>query len=82
MIPGLELSDAILAKFVRKNGIPESFIDKVVGLMHALGIGFAVLQNAGIDTRSLEHRIPARYLVAAISKYGAQYEEVASAAGV
>jgi AcrR family transcriptional regulator len=82
MIPGLELSDAILAKFVRKNGIPDSYIEKVVGLMHALGIGFAVLQNAGIDARSIEHRVPTRYLVAAISKYGAHHEEVTSAAGV
>jgi hypothetical protein len=82
MTPGLERSDAILAKFVRKNGIPDSYIEKVVGLMHALGIGFAVLQNAGIDARSIEHRVPTRYLVTAISKYGAQHEEVTSAAGV
>jgi len=67
MIPGLELSDAILAKFVRKNGIPESSIDKVVGLMHALGIGFAVLQNAGIDARAIEHRVPARFLVSVLT---------------
>ncbi len=81
MMPGLEISDAILAKFVRKNGIPESYIDKVVGLMHALGIGFAVLLNAGIDSRSLEHRIPARYLVAAFSQRGVSSEELSSVAG-
>ena len=67
MIPGLELSDGILGKFVRKNGIPEGYVDKVVGLMHALGIGFAVLQNAGIDARAIEHRVPARYLVSALT---------------
>jgi AcrR family transcriptional regulator len=67
MVPGLELSDAILAKFVRKNGISEKHVGKVVGLMHALGIGFAVLQNAGIDARSIEHRVPTRFLVSVLS---------------
>jgi AcrR family transcriptional regulator len=68
MAPGLEVSDAILAKFVIKNGISEKYVDKVVGLMHALGIGFAVLQNAGIDARSIEHRLPTRFLVSSLSK--------------
>ena len=81
MVPGLEVSDSILAKFVRKNGIPEYYIEKVVGLMHALGIGFAVLQNAGVDARSLEHRIPARYLVAAFSQRGVRSAELTSVAG-
>jgi hypothetical protein len=67
MIPGLELSDGILGKFVRKNGIPDAYIEKVVGLMHALGIGFAVLQNAGIDARAIEHRVPTRYLVSVLT---------------
>jgi hypothetical protein len=35
--------------------------------MHALGIGFAVLQNAGIDARAIEHRVPARYLVSVLT---------------
>lgn len=81
MMPGLGQSDAILADFVRKNGIPEVYIEKVVGLMHALGIGFAVLLNAGIDTRSLEHRIPARYLVAAFSQRDVRSAELTSVAG-
>jgi len=81
MKPGLELSDAVLAKFVRKNGITEAYIEKVVGLMHALGIGFAVLLNAGIDARSLEHRIPARYLVAAFSQREVSSSELTSVAG-
>ena len=80
MIPGLERSDAILAKFVRKNGIPESYIEKVVGLMHALGIGFAVLQNAGIDARSIEHRVPTRFLVSVLSS-GQASKAVTAAAG-
>jgi hypothetical protein len=81
MMPGLERSDAILAKFVRKNGIPESYIEKVVGLMHALGIGFAVLQNAGIDARSIEHRVPARFLVSVLSS-GQLSKAATAAAGV
>jgi AcrR family transcriptional regulator len=80
MVPGLDRSDAILAKFVRKNGIPESYIEKVVGLMHALGIGFAVLQNAGIDARSIEHRVPTRFLVSVLSS-GQASKAVTAAAG-
>lgn len=68
MIPGLEQSDAVLAKFVLKNGIPERYVDKVVGLMHALGIGFSVLLNAGIDVKSIEHRFPTRFLVSALTQ--------------
>jgi AcrR family transcriptional regulator len=67
MIPGLEQSDAVLESFVRKNGIPERHITQIVGLMHALGIGFAVLQNAGIDVLSIDHRVPTRYLVSVLS---------------
>jgi hypothetical protein len=81
MMPGLERSDAILAKFVRKNGIPESYIEKVVGLMHALGIGFAVLQNTGIDARSIEHRVPTRFLVSVLTS-GQTSGAVTAAAGV
>jgi AcrR family transcriptional regulator len=80
MIPGLERSDALLAKFVRKNGIPESYIEKVVGLMHALGIGFAVLQNSGIDARSIEHRVPTRFLVSVLSS-GQSSKAATAAAG-
>ena len=67
MIPGLEQSDAVLESFVRKNGIPERHTTQIVGLMHALGIGFAVLQNAGIDVPSIDHRVPTRYLVSVLS---------------
>ena len=80
MIPGLERSDALLAKFVRKNGIPESYIEKVVGLMHALGIGCAVLQNSGIDARSIEHRVPTRFLVSVLSS-GQSSKAATAAAG-
>ena len=67
MIPGLELSDAVLENFVRKNGIPERHVTQIVGLMHALGIGFAVLQNAGIDVNTIDHRLMTRYLVSVLS---------------
>ena len=67
MIPGLELSDAVLENFVRKNGIPERHVTQIVGLMHALGIGFAVLQNAGIDVNTVDHRLMTRYLVSVLS---------------
>jgi len=67
MIPGLELSDAVLENFVRKNGIPERHVTQIVGLMHALGIGFAVLQNAGIDVNTVDHRLLTRYLVSVLS---------------
>lgn len=68
MVPGLELSDAVLARFVLKNGIPESYVGKVVGLMHALGIGFTVLLNAGVDVKSIDHRLPTRFLVSALTQ--------------
>ena len=67
MIPGLEQSDAVLESFVRNNGIPERHVTQIVGLMHALGIGFAVLQNAGIDVPAIDHRVPTRYLVSVLS---------------
>ena len=67
MSPGLEQSDAVLESFVRKNGIPERHVTQIVGLMHALGIGFAVLQNAGIDVPAIDHRVPTRYLVSVLS---------------
>jgi AcrR family transcriptional regulator len=67
MIPGLEKSDAVLESFVRRNGIPERHVTQIVGLMHALGIGFAVLQNAGIDVPSIDHRVPTRFLVSVLS---------------
>ena len=40
---------------------------QIVGLMHALGIGFAVLQNAGIDVNTVDHRLMTRYLVSVLS---------------
>ena len=67
MIPGLELSDAVLEGFVRKNGIPERHVTQIVGLMHALGIGFSALQNAGIDVNVVDHRLLTRYLVSVLS---------------
>ena len=67
MIPGLELSDAVLEGFVRKNGIPERHVAQIVGLMHALGIGFSALQNAGIDVNVVDHRLLTRYLVSVLS---------------
>jgi AcrR family transcriptional regulator len=67
MIPGLELSDAVLEGFVRKNGVPERHVTQIVGLMHALGIGFSALQNAGIDVNVVDHRLPTRYLVSVLS---------------
>jgi hypothetical protein len=35
--------------------------------MHALGLGFPALQNAGIDVAAIEHRIPTRYLVSVMN---------------
>jgi hypothetical protein len=35
--------------------------------MHALGLGFPALQNAGLDILALEHRIPTRYLVSVMN---------------
>lgn len=67
MIPGLELSDGVLEQFVRKNGFPDRHVNQIVGLMHALGIGFAVLQNAGIDVQSIDHRFPTRFLVSVLT---------------
>jgi hypothetical protein len=35
--------------------------------MHALGLGFPALQNAGIDVQAIEHRISTRYLVSVMN---------------
>jgi hypothetical protein len=35
--------------------------------MHALGLGFPALQNAGVDVQAIEHRIPTRYLVSVMN---------------
>jgi hypothetical protein len=35
--------------------------------MHALGIGFSALQNAGIDVNVVDHRLLTRYLVSVLS---------------
>jgi hypothetical protein len=67
MIPGLVEADTLLATFARKNSLPERHIDQIVGLMHALGLGFPALQNAGIDVAAIEHRIPTRYLVSVMN---------------
>jgi hypothetical protein len=67
MIPGLVEADTLLATFASKNSLPERHIDQIVGLMHALGLGFPALQNAGIDVQGLEHRIPTRYLVSVMN---------------
>jgi AcrR family transcriptional regulator len=67
MLPGLDEADALLAKFARRNELPEKHIDQIVGLMHALGIGFPALQNAGVPIHTLEHRIPTRYLVSVMA---------------
>jgi AcrR family transcriptional regulator len=67
MIPGLVEADTLLATFARKNSLPERHIDQIVGLMHALGLGFPALQNAGLDILALEHRIPTRYLVSVMN---------------
>jgi AcrR family transcriptional regulator len=67
LLPGLNEADAILANFARKNGLPERHIDQIVGLMHALGLGFPALQNAGVDVKAIEHRIPTRYLVSVMN---------------
>jgi AcrR family transcriptional regulator len=67
MIPGLVEADTLLATFARKNSLPERHIDQIVGLMHALGLGFPALQNAGIDVQAIEHRISTRYLVSVMN---------------
>jgi AcrR family transcriptional regulator len=67
MIPGLVEADTLLATFARRNNLPERHIDQIVGLMHALGLGFPALQNAGLDILALEHRIPTRYLVSVMN---------------
>ena len=67
LLPGLNEADALLANFARKNGLPERHIDQIVGLMHALGLGFPALQNAGVDVQAIEHRIPTRYLVSVMN---------------
>jgi AcrR family transcriptional regulator len=67
MIPGLVEADTLLATFARKNRLPERHIDQIVGLMHALGLGFPALQNAGLDILKLEHRITTRFLVSVMN---------------
>jgi AcrR family transcriptional regulator len=67
MIPGLVEADNLLGTFARRNALPERHIDQIVGLMHALGLGFPALQNAGIDVAAIEHRIPTRYLVSVMN---------------
>jgi AcrR family transcriptional regulator len=67
MRPGLVEADNLLATFARRNGLPERHIDQIVGLMHALGLGFPALQNAGVDVAAIEHRIPTRYLVSVMN---------------
>jgi AcrR family transcriptional regulator len=67
MLPGLVEADNLLATFARRNGLPERHIDQVVGLMHALGLGFPALQNSGVDVAAIEHRIPTRYLVSVMN---------------
>jgi hypothetical protein len=67
MLPGLVEADNLLATFARRNGLPERQIDQIVGLMHALGLGFPALQNAGVDVAAIEHRIPTRYLVSVMN---------------
>ena len=67
MLPGLEEADTLLASFARKNRLPERHIDQIVGLMHALGLGFPALQNAGIDVQAIEHRMATRYLVSVMN---------------
>jgi len=67
MLPGLEEADTLLASFARRNGLPERHIDQIVGLMHALGLGFPALQNAGIDVQAIEHRMTTRYLVSVMN---------------
>ena len=67
MIPGLQTADSLLASFARRNGLPERHIDQIVGLMHALGLGFPALQNAGFNIQILEHRIPTRFLVSVMN---------------
>jgi AcrR family transcriptional regulator len=67
MLPGLVEADNLLGTFARRNALPERHIDQIVGLMHALGLGFPALQNAGIDVAAIEHRIPTRYLVSVMN---------------
>jgi AcrR family transcriptional regulator len=67
MRPGLVEADNLLATFASRNGLPERHIDQIVGLMHALGLGFPALQNAGVDVAAIEHRIPTRYLVSVMN---------------
>jgi hypothetical protein len=67
ILPGLVEADNLLGTFARRNALPERHIDQIVGLMHALGLGFPALQNAGIDVAAIEHRIPTRYLVSVMN---------------
>jgi AcrR family transcriptional regulator len=67
ILPGLVEADNLLGSFARRNALPERHIDQIVGLMHALGLGFPALQNAGIDVAAIEHRIPTRYLVSVMN---------------
>jgi AcrR family transcriptional regulator len=67
MMPGLVEADNLLGTFARRNALPERHINQIVGLMHALGLGFPALQNAGIDVAAIEHRIPTRYLVSVMN---------------
>jgi hypothetical protein len=67
MIPGLVEADNLLGTFARRNSLPERHIDQLVGLMHALGLGFPALQNAGIEVVAIEHRVPTRYLVSVMN---------------
>jgi AcrR family transcriptional regulator len=53
----LKATNAAVAKGLTKYGAPELTESAIPYLMHAVGIGFAVLLNAGLPVDKLDHRI-------------------------
>ena len=66
--PGFEETRNRLVEFTRRSdSVAEEFLDSATWLMHAIPLGLTMLQYAGINVASMDHRIAVRFLGSVIS---------------
>jgi AcrR family transcriptional regulator len=60
-----------VARRLAEYPFPELVSGPIPYLIHVVGIGFAILLNAGIDVNALDHRVLSREMVAQVAKLAA-----------
>jgi AcrR family transcriptional regulator len=66
MTQNLHESNARVAEKIRQYDLRDLVVGPIPYLIHNIGVGFAILQNAGIELLKIDHRLLTRELVAAV----------------